>query len=75
MTSRRAVRRTRAEARDERCVLAIIEVPGDAEHCFEIRCETHDFWSHTSSGYEAAEFAALRHAIGMGQTLNRKDIR
>lgn len=69
--SRRAQRRER----DERCVLAIIEVPGDAPGCFEVRCETHDFWTHTASGYDAAEFAALRHAMNNRQTLDRKDIR
>lgn len=61
--------------RDERCVIAIVEVPGDAANCFEIMCEPHGFWSHTVSGFEAAEIAALRHALSMGQTLDRRDIR
>jgi hypothetical protein len=72
VTSRRAQRRRHA---DERCVIAIVEVPGDAPHCFEIICQPHGFWTHTTSGFEAAELAALKHALGVGQTLNRKDIR
>lgn len=69
--SRRAQRRTR----DTRCEIAIVEVEGDAPGCFEIMCGVHDFWTHTTSGFESAEITALRHAMSVGQTLDRRDIR
>lgn len=75
MTSRRAQRRAAELLRDTRCSLAIVEVEGDAPGCFEIRCVTHEWWTHTVSGFAAAEHAALIHALSMGQTLDRRAIR
>jgi hypothetical protein len=56
-------------------VPAIVEVPGDAPHCFEVRC-TCGYWSHTDSGIAVAEEVAIRHFyMATGIAIQRKEVR